>query len=169
MFFTVVTHHRLPLLATPGAVAIFHKAVEAVQRRRPFTVEALVVLSDHLHSIWTLPEDDADYSTRWRLIKEGFTRAYSVLHGAPTADARRARRGEKAVWQGGFWEHLIGDDRDFSAHLDYIHLNPVKHGFASTPRDWQHSTFLEWVARGAYETHWGADEMPPLPKWVGHE
>jgi putative transposase len=162
-FFTLVTYRRQPLFGRSDAVEMFERAVRSVQSRWPFTLEAQVVLPDHLHSIWTLPESDADYSTRWRLIKEAFTREYAIAHRVLAPDARRAMRGEKAVWQRRFWEHLIRDERDFSAHLDYIHINPVKHGLVSAPHDWPHSTFLQWVSRGAYEASWGSDEMPKLP------
>ena len=73
------------------------------------------------------------------------------------------------MWQRRYWEHLIKDDRDFTAHLEYIHFNPVQHGFVSAPRDWPHSTFPDWVAQGAYEASWGSDAAPELPAWAGHE
>jgi putative transposase len=168
-FFTLVTYRRQPLLADAGAIALFESVVKSVQGKRPFAVEAQVVLPDHLHAMWTLPDGDADYSTRWRLIKEGFTREYARRHSLPRPDPARKARGERTVWQRRFWEHLIRDDRDFSAHLEYIHFNPVKHGLASAPRDWPFSSFSQWVARGAYDEDWGSNEMPKLPDWAGRE
>ena len=168
-FFTLVTYRRQPLLGEAGAVGIFERALRSVQSRRPFTLEAQVVMPDHLHAIWTLPDGDCDYATRWRLIKEAFTRAYGETHRLPARDMTRRARGEQAVWQRRYWEHLIRDERDFSAHLDHIHYNPARHGFVAAPRDWSHSTFSDWVLLGTYEANWGSDEMPKLPDWAGRE
>jgi putative transposase len=168
-FFTLVTEHRRPLLREPRAVALFLGAVEKVRSRHPFQVNAYVLLPDHLHALWTLPEGDANFSTRWRLIKEGFTRGYLKTHEHPQRSESRRAKGEQGIWQRRFWEHAIRDDADFAAHLDYIHINPVKHGLVTAARDWPYSTFPDWVACGGYDEWWGSDEMPPLPEWVGHE
>jgi putative transposase len=168
-FFTVVTYQRRPLFADAQAVDMFRHAVEDVVKKRPLVLEAEVVLPDHLHALWTLPEDDCDYSTRWRQIKEGFTRRYIARFGEPQRDRRRSARGERTIWQRRFWEHLIRDDRDFAAHLDYIHLNPVRHGLVTAARDWPHSTFSSWVCQGAYDLAWGSSDMPALPDWAGRE
>ena len=114
----------------------------------------------------TLPDGDANYATRWRLIKEIFTRAYCKRIGVPTRTKTARARGEQPVWQRRFWEHLIRDERDLAAHIDYIHHNPVRHGLVSAPRDWQHSTFSQWVDRGVYDPTWGSGEMPELPEWA---
>jgi putative transposase len=124
------------------------------------------VLPDHLHALWTLPGGEADYSRRWRLIKEAFTRAYMKRHRVPEPNGISSDKGKQAVWQRRFWEHLIRDDRDFSTHLDYIHLNPVQHGLVKAPGDWPHSTFKSWVERGVYESAWGSDAKPELPAWA---
>jgi len=168
-FFTVVTHGRKPLLRAAQAVHLLQTAIRRVQEKRPFVVEAQVVMPDHLHSIWSLPDGDFDYATRWRLIKEGFTRAFGANGPLPARDTRRQGRGEQAVWQRRYWEHLIRDDRDFAAHVEYIHFNPVKHGFVSAPCDWPHSTFADWVARGLYDIEWGSQGPLKLPAWAGHE
>ena len=117
----------------------------------------------HVHAIWTLPEGDADFSKRWRLIKEAFTKPF-VRKQQPLmrSDSRRAKR-EQAVWQRRFWEHAIRDEADYAAHVDYIRYNPVRHGLASAARDWPHSSFATWVERGVYDPCWGSDEMPLLP------
>jgi putative transposase len=148
---------------------MLERAIERVQERSPFVIEAQAVLPDHLHALWTLPEDDADYPTRWRLAKEGFTRAYVPAYGLIWGDRRRHARGERTVWQRRYRERLISDDRDFSAHLGYIHLNPVRHRLVASPRDWPYSTFLEWLAKGSYEPTWGSSGPVPLPDWAGHE
>ena len=165
-FFTVVTHKRRNLFLDGDLVALLDTAVARVQERHPFEIEAQVVLPDHLHALWQLPANDADYSTRWRLIKEAFTKEFVKRHGPTDANGPRRRRGEQVLWQRRFWEHLIREDRDFGAHLDYIHLNPVHHGCVSAPRDWPHSSFAKWVSRGAYEPNWGSDEKPELPEWA---
>ena len=175
-FFTLVTERRRPLFREPETVALLLAAVEKVRSRHPFEMDAYVVFPDHLHALWTLPEGDANFSTRWRLIKEAFTRAYIKAHEIPhkaheiphRSESRRAK-GEQAVWQRRFWEHAIRNEADFNAHLDYIHINPVKHGLVTAARDWPHSSFLDWVSRGGYDEWWGSDGMPPLPDWVGQE
>jgi len=168
-FFTVVTYRRQPLFAKPHAVEMLQAAIQRIQEKRPFIVEAQVVLPDHVHALWTLPEDDFDYAIRWRQIKEAFTRAYASDHRLLSRDAGRHERGEQTVWQRRYWEHLIRNDRDFSAHVEYIHFNPVRHGLVSAPCDWPHSTFQQWVARGLYDATWGSQQAPVLPAWAGRE
>jgi putative transposase len=168
-FFTVVTFRRQPVFTETPVVEMLERAIRRVQERRPFVVEAQVILADHLHALWTLRAEDSDYPTRWRLIKEAFTREYVPAYGLIWHDDRRHARGERTVWQRRYWEHLIRDDRDFSAHLEYIHLNPVRHGLVSAPRDWPHSTFLKWVANGSYDLTWGSKGPVSLPDWAGRK
>ena len=170
-FFTLVTHQRSPIFSDPGAIDLSRKAVCKVQAGRPFELAAEVILPDHIHLLCSLPEGDADYPTRLRLIKSAFTR-FLLLNGLPSMAERsgsRAKKGEQAVWQRRYWEHAIRDQQDFQAHLDYIHINPVKHGLVAVARDWPHSTFHRWVELGAYEPSWGSDQMPSLPVWAGRE
>jgi putative transposase len=169
-FLTLVTHERSPIFADATTVDLYRRAVHKVQTARPFTPEAEVILPDHVHLLCTLPDGDADYPTRVRLIKTAFTRM--LLRHRQTLGEQsgsRAAKGEQAVWQRRYWEHTIRDESDFQAHLDYIHINPVKHGLVAAARNWPYSTFSEWVERGVYDPWWGANEMPPLPKWVGRE
>ena len=169
-FFTVVTYRRHPLFADPAAVALLQRCINAVKRNHPFTVDAFVILPDHLHMLWTLPPDDAAYPIRWQLIKTMFTRGYLKAHPAPHTVPKRSlsrvAKREQAVWQRRYWEHLIGNDDDFAAHVDYIHLNPVEHGLASLPRDWPPSSFPQWVTTGTYAQNWGPDTQPDLPAWA---
>ena len=112
----------------------------------------MVVLPDHLHAIWTLPWDDADFPLRWRLIKTWFSR------NLPLGEHRRASRvdkGERGIWQRRYWEHLIRDEIDFARHVDYIHWNPVKHGFVARAKDWPYSTFHRFVRDGVLTEDWG--------------
>jgi putative transposase len=168
-FFTLITYQRKPLFADPKNVERWHQAVSKVQRSRPFVVKAEVVMPDHLHMIWTLPEADADYATRIRLIKTAFTKDLPSRDGRVATNESRKSKRERDVWQRRYWEHVISDERDFHTHLDYIHANPVQHGHVARPGDWPHSTFGIWVERGVYDSWCGTDEMPPLPDWAGRE
>jgi putative transposase len=169
-FFTLVVHERAPIFSDPVIIDLYRRATYKIHRAWPFTLEAEVILPDHVHLLFTLPDDDYDYPTRVRLIKAAFTRSYLSWRQPPGERSRsRAARGEQAVWQRRYWEHIIRNERDFQAHLDYIHINPVKHGLVAAARDWPHSTFLAWVERGVYDPTWGSDEMPPLPEWAGRE
>ena len=168
-FFTLVTEQRRRLFDEPTAVMLLDRALALVQTRHPFEIEAQVILPEHLHTIWRLPAGDADFAGRWRLIKSNFTRWYLSSRPRPPRSASRLSKQEQAVWQRRYWEHLIRDDRDFGAHLDYIHYNPVKHGLVRAPRDWPHSTFQQWVESGAYQEDWCCLEGPELPEWAGRE
>jgi putative transposase len=130
-FFTVVTYERRSLFASEQQVKELRQAFRYVRARRPFTMVAAVVLPDHVHCLWQLPDGDSDFSTRWQMIKTEFSRRLSV----PVRTS-----GAKMIWQPRFWEHAIRDDEDFRRHLDYIHYNPVKHGLASAPVAWPHSS-----------------------------
>jgi putative transposase len=156
-FFTVVTAHRHPVFRNPQRIHMLRDIFARVCTKWPVHIEAIVVLPDHLHAIWTLPEGDADYSARWRLIKQEFSRR--VPSARPLNASRRDRR-EKAVWQRRFWEHTIRDDEDLRRHMDYIHYNPVKHGYVNRPSDWPWSSFHREVARGRYRADWGSTEEP---------
>jgi putative transposase len=126
-------------------------AVRTVRRTRPFTIDACVVLPDYLHCVWTLPPGDDDFSTRWRLIKTIFARSVPVTERR--SDARRRQR-ERGIWQRRLWEHGIRDDADFAAHVDYVHFNPVRHGYVAHVAEWRYSTFKACVRRGLYPEDW---------------
>lgn len=168
-FFTLVTCERVSIFSNPVNCQRWTDAILKVQSKWPFEVEGEVILPDHLHMIWRLPENDTDYATRIRLVKTAVTKSIGFNSNDEALTYSRALKGEKEVWQRRYWEHLIRDERDFQVHLDYIHFNPVKHGLVSRPRDWPHSTFNSWVARGTYTDNWGADEMPQLLAWAGRE
>ncbi|MFN4117418.1 REP-associated tyrosine transposase [Acidovorax sp.] len=131
LFFTVVTHDRRPLLQSEDAVETLRAAFRRVRSARPFVIDAMVVLPDHVHCIWTLPPDDADFATRWRLIKTWFTKHGPANQRGPQNAARAAKQ-EQAVWQHRYCEHRIRDEEDYARHVDYIHYNPVKHGWAKS-------------------------------------
>lgn len=160
-FFTVALLERRRRLLTEN-IAVLRAAFAHVRGCHPFVIDAMVVLPDHLHCIWTLPPGDADFSTRWHGIKAMFAR--SMPTGERLSDRRRAK-GERGIWQRRFWEHTIRDERDFESHVDYIHFNPVKHGHVVRAADWPHSTFLEYVRRGVYALDWSAAQAVHQMDW----
>ena len=127
------------------------QVIHRVKSVHPFAIDAIVVLPDHLHCIWTLPEGDSDYAMRWGLIKAGFSRG---LAAGERRSESRLKRGERGIWQRRFWEHLIRNERDLQRHVDYIHWNPVKHGWSERAADWPHSSFHAFVRRGFYGNDW---------------
>lgn len=148
-FFTVVTFDRAPIFINEGRVEVLRQAFRKVMAAHPFQVDAMVVLPEHLHCIWRMPEGDADYSSRWREIKKAASRQISTTTN---------NRNERMVWQRRFWEHTIRDEEDWRKHVDYIHYNPVKHGLSSRPGEWRWSSFSHAVTKGWYEESWGAGE-----------
>lgn len=151
-FFTLVTWQRQPLFAASDNVARLRAAFRTVLATRPVHVDAMGVLPDHLHCLWTLPNGDDDYPTRWNQIKGAFTR--SLNESAKTPRGMPQRR-EHAVWQRRYWKHPIRDEGDFARHCDYIHWNPVRHGLVIAPGDWPYSSFRRFVAMGVYAPDWG--------------
>ena len=155
-FFTVNLLERFPNDTLIRHVDLLRAVVRDVRHRWPFVIDGWVVLPDHLHCIWTLPPGDFDFTNRWRLIKAGFARQL------PKTERRsfvRTARGERGIWQRRFWEHAIRDERDYASHMDYLHFNPVKHGYARRVMDWPYSSFHRCVEKGIYPLDWGgADE-----------
>src|SRR5947209_14935903 len=124
-FFTAVTLGPRPILTTPLGRTCLRHVIRAVRAERPFEVVAIVLLPDHIHTIWRLPPGDEDYSTRWGLIKERFTRSYVSGGGREgTATKSRRRHRERSIWQRRFWEHLVRDEHELKRCADYIHWNP---------------------------------------------
>ena len=128
-------------------------AFAGVLLARPFTVDAMVVLPDHLHAIWTLPEGDSDFPTRWKEIKTGFTRR-TGLSGPRSVS--KEMKGERGLWQRRYWEHLIRDEADFRAHVAYCWGNPVKHGLCDRAVDWPYSSIHRDMRLGRVPAEWGA-------------
>jgi len=148
-FFTVVTLDRVPIFINEERVEVLRQAFRKVMAVRPFQINAMVVLPEHLHCIWQMPDGDADYSSRWREIKKAASRQINTATN---------NRNERMVWQRRFWEHAIRDEDDWRKHMDYVHYNPVKHGLASRPGEWPWSSFVNAVSKGWYEESWGAGE-----------
>ena len=148
-FFTVTLADRRGSVLTDRIDAL-GLAFRQCRALHPFETIAIVVLPEHLHCVWTLPEGDADYSTRWSLIKRAFTRKQH--HEGP-----RDARSRNKLWQSRFWEHTIRDEIDLARHVDYIHFNPVKHGCATRAADWPHSSFHRYVNQGWLTSDWACD------------
>lgn len=129
-------------------------AVRQVRAQRPFHIDAWVVLPDHTHCVWTLPPGDDDYSARWKAIKIAFAK---TLPRTELLSAVRERKGERGIWQRRFWEHTIRDDLDYAAHVDYVHINPFKHGLVQRVADWPYSSFHRFVEAGIYPQDWAGD------------
>lgn len=132
------------------------EAMRSVRMERPFCIDAVVILPDHLHCIWTLPPGDVDYALRWREIKSRFSRRIPV--GEPRT-LGRVNKGERGIWQRRYWEHTVRDERDMERHVDYIHYNPVKHGQVTCVADWPYSSFHRFVQKGIYPMNWAGGTL----------
>ena len=162
-FFTVNLRDRRSSLLVER-IDLLRECVRRARLAAPFHVDAWVVLPDHMHCIWTLPEGDADFSGRWWDIKVRFSKALpNVESMRPEGQARNGR----GIWQKRFWEHTIRDDRDYRAHMDYVHFNPVKHGFVAHPADWPYSTFQKCVTLGFYDAAWAPAAKENISSGMG--
>lgn len=151
----MATYRRQAILCDERVRTALREGIKATQLTRPFTIDAWVLLPDHLHAIWTLPLDDADFGIRWALIKRFVTKQCNAeLKRDEWMNPSKLKRKESAFWQRRFWEHQIRDDRDFQKHIDYIHYNPVKHGLVKKASNWPYSTFHRYVTQGAYGVDW---------------
>jgi putative transposase len=153
----VVAYERRAVLTAPEIRQALREGIFKVRQGLPFTIEAWVLLPDHLHAIWTLPENDYRNAARWAVIKSSVTKKCSnVVNSGNNINVSKKNRHEGSIWQRRFWEHIIIDDRDFHRHLDYLHWNPVKHGYVANAMDWPYSTSHRFVAQGLYPSNWGA-------------
>jgi putative transposase len=153
-FFTVNLADRTSNLLVDHVDGL-RAVVARVRNDHPFAIDAWVVLPDHLHAVWTLPQGDDDYATRRMLIKAGFSRALSS--SVEAVSASRARKGERGVWQRRYWEHLVRDAGDFRRHVDYVHINPVKHGYVDRPAAWAWSSIHGYIRDGSLPQDWACD------------
>jgi REP-associated tyrosine transposase len=135
-------------------VDTLRRAFKETQKKYPFEIDAIVILPDHLHAVWTLPPDDSDFSTRWRLIKARFSRS---LPKGENLSAVREARGERGIWQYRYWEHLIRNDADYARHVAYCYINPIKHGLVRRVQDWPHSSFHRDVQGGLFPLDWAGE------------
>lgn len=151
-FFTLVTHRRQPLLTQSSLRQALREAIVKVRRAHPFLIHGWVLLPDHLHCLWQLPEGDADFGLRWSLIKRLTSQAFP---SEAAISLSRSLRRESGLWQRRFWEHRIRDDQDYRRHLDYLHWNPVRHGLVEQVGDWPWSSYHRLVREGVYPADWG--------------
>jgi putative transposase len=156
-FFTVNLFDRSAELLTIHIDAL-RQAVTKARARKPFHIDAWVVLPDHMHCVWTLPDRDTDFPGRWWLIKMAFSKALPIVEPRSSVMLRRRVRG---IWQPRYWEHTIRDETDYAAHMDYTHFNPVKHGYVDHPADWPFSTFRHCMAKGVYPSDWAPNTAEP--------
>lgn len=159
-FFTLVTHDRIPWLCHELARTSLRAAIFHVRQKYPFAMDACVLLPNHLHCIWTLPEGDRDYAIRWKLIKSYVTRRCSkdLMRGTDLSDSRQKRQ-EGNLWQPRFVEHQIQDEHDFVQHCHYIHYNPVQHGLCNNPQEWEFSSIHRFVQQGIDLREWTQGEI----------
>ena len=157
-FFTVVTYQRSPIFENVAMINKWKCAVKTVLAKYPVTIDAWVLLPDPMHFIWTLPGNDNDYSKRIGLIKSTFSKSLSPQHTASQIrTASRTKQRESTIWQRRFWEHQIRDEHDYRNHIDYVHVNPLKHQCVNRVKDWPHSTFHRYVRQGIYPPNWCGD------------
>lgn len=159
-FFTVNSHLRQPILTTLFVRHALRAGILRARQTLPFKIEAWVLLPDHLHTIWTLPPEDHNYSARWAIIKRQVSRGCGKqLQSPDQVSASRQKRRESSLWQRRFWEHQIRDELDFERHMNYLHWNPVKHGYVEKVADWPFSSFHRLVSKGIYPSDGGAAEV----------
>lgn len=155
-FFTVVTYRRQNILCNETVRIALRNGLREVQQKHPFHIDGWVLLPDHLHCIWTLPTDDADFGIRWAMIKRFVTKQCgSELRREEWMSESKRRRKESTLWQRRFWEHQIRDEQDYEKHMYCLHYNPVKHGLVKQVKDWPYSTFHRYVHEGVYDENWG--------------
>lgn len=156
-FFTLVTYRRRAILCDEPVRLALRAAFERVRVRLPFHIDAIVLLPDHLHCIWT-PDGDVNFAARWSQIKHHVAFTCRETYGNFTVTTAQRRRREAPIWQRKYWEHRIRDERDLEKHVDYIHYNPVKHGLSACAATWEYSSFKRYVENGIYPTDWGGTD-----------
>ncbi len=158
-FFTVVTYRRQGFLCDENVRHALRNGIQNTRAIHPFEINGWVLLPDHLHCIWTLPPDDADFGVRWAMIKRFVTKQCgSSLRREDWMNDSKRKRKESTLWQRRFWEHQIRDEQDYEAHMNYLHFNPVKHGYVKSVKDWPYSTFHRYVRAGVYSEDWSSGE-----------
>jgi len=157
-FFTVNLNDRNQKLLVEN-IQLLRNSFQHIKNKFPFYINGIVILPDHIHSIWTLPDNDSEYSKRWRLIKSHFSKH---LPKSEQINSSRNNKGERGIWQRRFWEHQIRDEEDYRKHMDYMYFNPVKHGYVCNVIDWPFSSFHKDVEAGIYSKNWGLREPSEL-------
>jgi putative transposase len=157
IFITVVTQNRSPVFTNKVNIELYWKVAQSVQTLHPFHLFAYCVMPDHFHWILQMPEEQPDFSKVIQSFKWNYLREYKKLHGI---------QGSLSLWQKRFWDHVIRDEKDLQTHVDYVHYNPVKHGFVQDPIEWENSTFRFWQEKGMYDPDWGCVIEPASIKSV---
>ena len=157
-FFTLTLQNRQQSLLI-DYIDLLRSSIKTVKQSHPFSIDAIVILPEHLHCILSLPENDDNFSMRWRQIKAGFSRQLPVIEEKSRS---RIQKQERGIWQRRFWEHLIRNEQDFNNHMDYIYFNPVKHGWVDRVVDWKYSSFHRDVKEGLYTQDWGSEYTETL-------
>ena len=167
-FFTVVTYRRQQILCNKNIMAALRNGIQDARKHHPFEINGWVLLPDHIHCIWTLPANDANFSIRWAIIKRTVSKQCGPsLQREGWVNESRLRRKESALWQRRFWEHQIRDECDYERHMNYLHFNPVKHGYVKSVADWPHSTFHRYVNQGVYEKDWASNDSDTIAREYG--
>jgi len=149
-FFTVVLADRTSNTLTKN-ITLLRSAFRQTRNEHPFTIDAIVILPDHLHAILTLPPNDHNFPLRWRRIKTIFTQGLQTSKNTPQRDGHG-----RTIWQRRFWEHTIRNEPDFTRHVDYIHFNPVKHALVQTPTAWPFSSLHRYIRQGLLPPDWAS-------------
>ena len=139
VFITAVCYGRKQLLRYDAEKESLLEIIKEVKFERTFRMLGYVILDDHYH--WIIRADALDISSIMQSVKS--------TGDAPTK-----------CWQRRFWDHIIRDQADLNRHLDYIHYNPVKHGYVGNPAEYAYSSFRAYVARGSYAENWGMHSAP---------
>ncbi len=151
IFITVVTTNRLPVFSNKENLALYWKVAKEVKELYPYRLFAYCVLPDHFHWLMQMPENQPNFSKVLQSFKWNYSREYKKLHSI---------QGSLNLWQRRFWDHVIRDEKDLQSHVDYIHYNPVKHGFVQDPIDWENSTYRFWNEKGMYDSDGGRLSEP---------
>ena len=151
IFITCITQDRAPFLRAEADIKLFIETLRNVQQIHPFRLLAYVILQDHFHWLMRVEKESGNFSDVLQSIKRNFTLNYKDAHHIPTP---------LRLWQSRFWDHIIRDEKDIERHFDYIHWNPIKHGYVHRPEDWPHSTYAHWLKLGYYGLEWGRGEEP---------
>jgi putative transposase len=151
VFITNVTRERAPYLRSKENIDLLWETLHNVKKIHPFNLLAYVILHDHFHWLMYVEGSDGDFSRVMHSVKRNFTLNYKKLHEIDSP---------LNIWQKRYWDHIIRDEYDLSRHIDYIHWNPVNHGYVLDPIDWHHSSYLHWVRKGYYPEEWGKSGKP---------
>ncbi|CAM2949420.1 REP-associated tyrosine transposase [Legionella worsleiensis] len=159
-FFTLTLRNRKSSVLI-DQIHLLKEAVQITKAQHLFLIKAYVILPDHLHMIWQLPEGDANYSGRWKKIKALFSKSINKS----AFPLSKTRHNEYCLWQRRFWEHTIKDAKDFENHVNYIHYNPIKHGLVECLHHWPHSSFHHYFKTGKISRNWANSVLDPMGRF----